>query len=78
MDIRELAKEFTSMPGNSVVSSEMLVNFYKFLQDRGIEDQIVYSKLGVNLSSEYWKTTDPNIKISYELTKCGFKQTDNQ
>jgi len=34
--------------------------------------------LGVNLSSEYWKTTDPNIKISYELTKCGFKQTDNQ
>jgi len=28
MDIRELAKEFTSKPGNGVVSPEMLVNFY--------------------------------------------------
>lgn len=78
MDVKELAKEFTSMPGNAVVSSEMLVNFYKFLQSRGLEDQIVYSKLGIDLSSKYWVSMDPNTKIVYELTNCGFKQADNQ
>jgi hypothetical protein len=78
MDIKELAKEFTSMPGNAVVSSEMLVNFYKFLQEKGVEDQIVYSKLGIDLSSKYWIGMSPDAKIEYELTNCGFKQVDTK
>ena len=34
MDIRELAKEFTSKAGNSIVSQEILLNFYKFVESR--------------------------------------------
>ena len=49
IDIKKLARDFTSNPGNSVVSEEMLINFYKFVESETDKDAYAHISEVCNL-----------------------------
>lgn len=76
MNIKKLAEEFVKKPGNSTVSVEMLVNFYKFIESQNVEDEILASKLGLTYTgvADYWVMSGSPSRIVYEFTGFGFRE----
>ena len=76
MNIKELAKEFTSKPGNSIVSDQMLIDFFKFIQSKGIVYDMLADKLGLVETNKkgFWRIKGSQDRIEFILNSFGFQE----
>jgi hypothetical protein len=75
MEIKTLIKEFTNKPGNSVVSEQLLYNFYKYLQSENFMYQMLAERLNlIEEKHNHWVNPDTPDLLEYELTRFGFRQ----
>lgn len=75
MNTQDIIKNFTNKPGNSVVSEQLLYNFYKYLQSENHVYQMLAEKLNlIEERNNHWVNPDTTDLFEYELTKLGFRQ----